>query len=86
MTPVAYLALDHWISPRLYGSQLVSPHRVHSNVPDKRTSYERGGWQTRYFEPMARYFAETDNAVCSRPISLNRQLRADPSTRTADCG
>ena len=29
----------------------------HSGVPDGQTSYERGGWQTHYFEPMQSYFA-----------------------------
>ena len=31
---------------------------VHSNVPDEQTSYERGGWQDYYFEPMKAYFSE----------------------------
>jgi len=30
---------------------------VHSNVPDGQTSYEQGGWQVHYFEPMKGYFA-----------------------------
>jgi activator of HSP90 ATPase len=30
----------------------------HSNVPDGHTSYEKGGWQTHYFEPMKIYFAK----------------------------
>jgi uncharacterized protein YndB with AHSA1/START domain len=30
----------------------------HSNVPDSHTSYEAGGWQSRYFEPMKKYFAK----------------------------
>jgi len=30
----------------------------HSNVPDEHTSYEAGGWQSRYFEPMKKYFAK----------------------------
>jgi uncharacterized protein YndB with AHSA1/START domain len=29
---------------------------THSNVPDGQTSYEEGGWQTHYFEPMQKYF------------------------------
>jgi uncharacterized protein YndB with AHSA1/START domain len=28
----------------------------HSNVPDGQTSYEMGGWQSHYFEPMGKYF------------------------------
>jgi uncharacterized protein YndB with AHSA1/START domain len=31
---------------------------VHSDVPDGQTSYEKGGWQTHYFEPMKKYFAK----------------------------
>src|SRR5277367_1977505 len=31
---------------------------VHSDVPDGQTSYEKGGWQTHYFEPMKRYFSK----------------------------
>jgi len=29
----------------------------HSSVPDGHTSYEQGGWQKSYFEPMQHYFA-----------------------------
>jgi len=29
---------------------------THSNVPDGQTSYEEGGWQSHYFEPMKRRF------------------------------
>ena len=28
----------------------------HSNVPDDHRSYEEGGWQSNYFEPMVAYF------------------------------
>lgn len=31
---------------------------VHSGVPDGQTSYEKGGWQTHYFEPMKAYFGK----------------------------
>jgi uncharacterized protein YndB with AHSA1/START domain len=30
---------------------------VHTDVPDGQTSYEKGGWQTHYFEPMKKYFS-----------------------------
>ena len=30
----------------------------HSNVPDTHRSYEEGGWQSNYFEPMVAYFSE----------------------------
>ena len=35
---------------------------VHSQVPDGQTSYEEGGWQEHYFEPMKAYFAERKQA------------------------
>lgn len=35
---------------------------VHSNVPDGQTSYEQGGWQEYYFEPMKEYFANPGRA------------------------
>ena len=28
----------------------------HSRVPDGQTSYQKGGWQSHYFEPMKTYF------------------------------
>ncbi len=31
---------------------------VHSNVPDDHRSYEQGGWESNYFEPMRVYFAK----------------------------
>jgi uncharacterized protein YndB with AHSA1/START domain len=33
---------------------------VHSNVPDGQRSYEEGGWEENYFEPMRAYFARLD--------------------------
>jgi uncharacterized protein YndB with AHSA1/START domain len=35
---------------------------VHSKVPQEQTSYERGGWQVHYFEPMNEYFAKRKKA------------------------
>lgn len=31
---------------------------VHANVPDEQTSYEQGGWEEYYFEPMKTYFSK----------------------------
>jgi len=31
---------------------------VHSNVPDDQRSYEEGGWESNYFEPMRVYFTK----------------------------
>jgi uncharacterized protein YndB with AHSA1/START domain len=33
---------------------------IHSNVPDDQRSYEEGGWEENYFEPMRAYFAKLD--------------------------
>ena len=30
----------------------------HSNVPEEHRSYEQGGWQANYFEPMVAYFMQ----------------------------
>jgi len=35
----------------------------HSNVPDEHRSYEEGGWQENYFEPMVVYFTERKQAA-----------------------
>jgi uncharacterized protein YndB with AHSA1/START domain len=32
----------------------------HSNVPDEQKSYEEGGWESNYFEPMTVYFSELE--------------------------
>jgi uncharacterized protein YndB with AHSA1/START domain len=41
---------------------------VHSNVPDGQTTYEGGGWQQHYFEPMKAYF--------SKPAGSRRKAKA----------
>ena len=35
---------------------------VHSKVPEGQTSYEEGGWEVHYFEPMKEYFAKRRKA------------------------
>ena len=35
----------------------------HGNVPDEHKSYEEGGWQSNYFEPMVAYFTELKEEV-----------------------
>jgi uncharacterized protein YndB with AHSA1/START domain len=42
---------------------------IHSNVPDDHTSYEEGGWESQYFEPMKVYFAglEQEEAAAAEP-------------------
>ena len=39
---------------------------VHSRVPDGQTSYQEGGWEKHYFEPMIAYFAERKQAGAPR--------------------
>jgi uncharacterized protein YndB with AHSA1/START domain len=49
---------------------------VHSNVPDDQRSYEEGGWQATYFEPMIAYFgsrAQTGVAARRRPAGKPRR-------------
>jgi len=38
----------------------------HSNVPDAQRSYEEGGWQSNYFEPMTAYFVQRQSAPVER--------------------
>ena len=47
---------------------------VHSNVPDEQTSYELGGGQEYYFEPMRKYFAKQTRAgEASIPAAAKRK-------------
>ena len=55
---------------------------VHSNVPDEQTSYEQGGWQEYYFEPMKEYFAELNRARADRP-SKKAGPKAEPKRAPA---
>lgn len=48
----------------------------HSNVPDDQRSYEEGGWQSKYFEPMVAYFTGLRGAVSAEP-------REQPARRSA---
>lgn len=38
---------------------------VHSNVPDDQRSYEEGGWESNYFEPMESYFAARQSGAAN---------------------
>jgi len=53
----------------------------HSNVPEEHRSYEEGGWQENYFEPMAAYFTarqegEAEPPVAEAPPAAPRKRRA----------
>jgi len=45
---------------------------VHSDVPDGHTSYEKGGWQSHYFEPMKKYFARKAKPAAKKPKKAPR--------------
>jgi uncharacterized protein YndB with AHSA1/START domain len=48
----------------------------HSNVPDEHRSYEEGGWQSNYFEPMVAYFSERKDGVAEPAPQKTRQKGA----------
>ena len=48
---------------------------VHSNVPDEQRSYEEGGWESNYFEPMRVYFAKL-----AQEQADEEQTKAESST------
>jgi uncharacterized protein YndB with AHSA1/START domain len=45
----------------------------HSNVPDEHKSYEEGGWQSNYFEPMVEYFVQRQQAASTPPKSASKR-------------
>jgi activator of HSP90 ATPase len=45
---------------------------AHSNVPDLHTSYQDGGWQTHYFEPMKKYFGNAGSTPKARAQSKSK--------------
>ena len=57
----------------------------HSNVPDTHRSYEEGGWQSNYFEPMIAYFSELRGRALLEPESEATVAPArDISTESAE--
>lgn len=52
---------------------------VHTNVPDEQTSYEQGGWQQYYFEPMQEYFSKARKA---RRAGAAKAKAPSPKTKT----
>jgi uncharacterized protein YndB with AHSA1/START domain len=64
---------------------------VHSDVPEGQTSYEQGGWQEHYFEPMKEYFATRRGRVTAaapnrrlkRVAAGTKSKRAAPKARAA---
>jgi uncharacterized protein YndB with AHSA1/START domain len=54
---------------------------VHSDVPDGQTSYEKGGWEEHYFEPMKEYFANRKRGRVG-----GKSKTAAPGTKRAAMG
>ena len=51
---------------------------AHTNVPDEQTSYELGGWEKHYFEPMKEYFADSERTGAGK-----KSKRVDSSPKRA---
>ena len=60
----------------------------HSNVPDEHKSYEEGGWQSNYFEPMVAYFGgpEEEDLVEPEPEPPVRARRLRQKRLPAPAG
>src|SRR5580692_4407264 len=72
---------------------------VHSKVPEDQKSYEEGGWQVHYFEPMKDYFskrkragkvkaktktkAKTTGAAKSKAAKSKAKTRSKPKSKRA---
>jgi len=48
---------------------------VHSNVPDEQRSYEEGGWQSNYFEPMQDYFGSRPQKRAAKAAAGKRKSK-----------
>ena len=48
---------------------------VHTNVPDELTSYEQGGWEEYYFEPMKAYFSASKGSDKTKKARTKRAKR-----------
>jgi uncharacterized protein YndB with AHSA1/START domain len=62
---------------------------VHANVPDGQTSYQQGGWQKHYFDPMAEYFgsrkfsAKTTPKARRKPAATKSKSPREPTRSKA---
>jgi len=56
---------------------------VHSKVPEGQTSYEEGGWEVHYFEPMKEYFAKRRKAGRkAKAAAPKKKAKAKPKTKS----
>ena len=56
---------------------------VHSNVPDEQRTYEEGGWQSNYFEPMKVYFGGPARDVDTKSSQGTKSKTGDKVRRVA---
>src|ERR1700680_2622595 len=56
---------------------------IHSNVPDGHMSYQQGGWEQFYFEPMRRYFSRLARLRAPSPKAKPRQTMKSPIRKAA---
>lgn len=53
---------------------------LHSNVPDEHRSYEEGGWESNYFQPMRVYFAK----LAEESAEEEEGAQPEPATSTTE--
>jgi uncharacterized protein YndB with AHSA1/START domain len=55
---------------------------VHSKVPEEQKSYEEGGWQVHYFEPMKDYFGKRKRAGKVKAAAPKAKAKTNANTKT----
>jgi len=55
---------------------------VHSKVPEDQKSYEEGGWQVHYFEPMKDYFSKRKRAGKVKAAAPKAKAKAKAKAKT----
>jgi uncharacterized protein YndB with AHSA1/START domain len=55
----------------------------HTNVPADQTSYEQGGWEQHYFEPMQDYFAKRAKAAAPNKKAAAKKKAAKTKAKAA---
>jgi uncharacterized protein YndB with AHSA1/START domain len=55
---------------------------VHSKVPEDQKSYEEGGWQVHYFEPMKDYFGKRKRAGKAKTATPKAKVKTKSKAKT----
>jgi len=55
---------------------------VHSKVPEDQKSYEEGGWQVHYFEPMKDYFGKRKRAGKAKAANPKAKVKTKSKAKT----